>query len=246
MSVAHTYEALAEVYDTYTAHYDYETWLGELLPALAQQGLREEGHLLDVGCGTGKSFIPMLDRGWRVTGCDISPAMLRLARSKVGEAAELAIADMRDLPLFGSFELAWALDDAMNYMHSPEELEAALAGMQRNLEPDGLLLFDLNTVLAYRTFFAATDELPGGLAWIGHTPADVAPGSFCEAAIATGGGAVLATHRQRHYPEAEVLAILERAGLQPLDVSGHHTDGVLKRPLDEAAHTKAIYIARRT
>lgn len=244
MSAAQTYEALAEVYDAYTAHYDYETWLGELLPALARQGLRE-GHLLDVGCGTGKSFIPMLERGWQATGCDISPAMLKLARSKVGEAAELAVADMRDLPLFGPHELVWALDDAINYMQDQEELEAALAGMRKNLAPHGLLLFDVNTLLAYRTFFASTDELPGGLVWKGRTPADAEPGSFCEAAIATADGEVLAIHRQRHYPEVEVLAIVERVGLECLDVSGHYTDGVLKRPLDEAAHTKAIYIARR-
>ena len=89
------YEAIAPVYDDFTAHHDYELWLGNLLPELERHGLRQ-GHLLDIGCGTGKSFIPMLERGWEVTACDISASMVELARAKVGEAAALSVADMRD------------------------------------------------------------------------------------------------------------------------------------------------------
>jgi hypothetical protein len=51
-------------------------------------------------------------------------------------------------------------------------------------------------------------------------------------------------HRQRHFPEAEVLAALKGAGLECLDVYGHGLDGIPKQPLDESVHTKAIYIAR--
>src|SRR5882762_1378125 len=86
------YEAIAPVYDDFTAHHDYELWLGNLLPNLEEQGLQGR-RLLDVGCGTGKSFIPMLERGWEVTACDISPQMLDKARGKVGRAARLSVAD---------------------------------------------------------------------------------------------------------------------------------------------------------
>jgi hypothetical protein len=51
-------------------------------------------------------------------------------------------------------------------------------------------------------------------------------------------------HRQRHFPEAEVLEVLEAAGLRCLDVFGHGFDAVLKQPVDELTHTKAVYIAR--
>ena len=98
----------------------------------------------------------MLARGWEVTGCDISPAMLELAREKAGDAVELAVADMLDLPDFGEFDLVWALDDAINYLLSPEELERALAGCGPTSLPTGLLLFDVNELHAYRTFFAET------------------------------------------------------------------------------------------
>ena len=77
----------------------------------------------------------MLERGWEVTACDVSASMVELARAKVGEAAALSVADMRELPGFGEFELVWALDDAVNYLLSAEELEQALSGMRANLAP---------------------------------------------------------------------------------------------------------------
>jgi len=245
---------MAPVYDDFTAHHDYEGWLADLLKVLEHHGLQGR-RLLDVGCGTGKSFMPMLPRGWEVTGCDISPAMLGLAREKAGEAVRLEVADMLELPRFGEFDLVWALDDAINYLLSPEELERALAGMQANLAPTGLLLFDVNELLAYRTFFAETEVVERGgqrLVWNGLAAKHVAPGSICESRLevvsdepqAGPGGAPVMIHRQRHFPEAEVLAALEGAGLECLDVYGIYIDGILKQPLDDTIHTKAIYIAR--
>lgn len=267
----HAYEAIAPVYDDFTAHHDYELWLGNLLPELRRHGLRE-GRLLDVGCGTGKSFLPMLERGWEVTGCDISASMLERARAKAGAGAQLLVADMRELPLLGEFDLVWALDDAVNYLLSGEELGRALSGMRANLAPGGLLMFDVNTLHSYRTFFAETQMVERAgrrLVWRGQARADVPPSSICESRfeveVVGGGGGVGGSegvggegagqgpgrkiethlHRQRHFPEAEVLELIEGAGLECLDVFGHGFDAVPKQPLDELEHTKAVYIARR-
>lgn len=252
-----TYEAMAPVYDDFTAHHEYDAWIPDLLKLLERRGLQGK-RLLDVACGTGKSFLEMLPRGWQVTACDISPAMLERAREKVGDAVELAVADMLKLPEFGQFDLVWALDDAINYLLSPAELERALAGMRANLVPTGLLLFDVNALQAYRTFFAETEVIERGgqrLVWRGMAKPGVAPGSICESRLEVlpgeegemegedGGGPVL-THRQRHFPEAQVLDALRGAGLDPLDVYGHGLDGIPRQPLDESIHTKAIYVAR--
>ncbi|HEX3608441.1 MAG TPA: class I SAM-dependent methyltransferase [Solirubrobacterales bacterium] len=247
-----TYEAMAPVYDDFTAHHEYDAWIADLLVALERRGLRGR-RLLDVGCGTGKSFMPMLPRGWEVTACDISAAMLELAREKAGESVRLEVADMLKLPRFGEFDLVWAIDDTVNYLLSREELERALAGMRANLAPTGLLLFDVNELLAYRTFFAETIEVEREgrrLVWKGLADADVVPGSICESRLEVASDEVgtdsapAMTHRQRHFPEAEVLGALEAAGLECVDVYGIYTDGILKQPLDPSTHTKAIYIAR--
>ncbi len=247
------YEAIAPVYDDFTAHHDYELWLGNLLPELERHGLTGK-RLLDVGCGTGKSFIPMLQRGWEVTACDISASMVALAREKVGDAAELSVADMRELPEFGAFDLVWCLDDAVNYLLTGEELEQALRGMRRNLGPTGLLMFDVNLIQSYRTFFAeevVLEKEGRRLVWKGRSTPDAEPGSISEASFEVlplkgedGPRIAPQMHRQRHFPEAEVLAGLEAAGLECLEVFGHGHDAVLHQPMVDEVHSKAVYIAR--
>jgi SAM-dependent methyltransferase len=247
------YQAIAPVYDDFTAHHDYELWLGNLLPKLVARGLTGQ-RLLDVGCGTGKSFIPLLQRGWEVTACDISASMVELARAKVGDRATLSVADMRELPVYGEFDLVICLDDAINYLLDLDELERALGGMRRNLAPTGLLMFDVNTLLTYRTFFTeeiAIERDGMRLLWHGRASAEAASGSISEAAFeveplegSPGPAIEPHLHRQRHFPAADILAALGRVGLECLDVFGHGHDAVPKQPLDEAKHTKAVYIAR--
>jgi SAM-dependent methyltransferase len=258
------YEALAPAYDDFTAHHDYELWLGNLLPIARSHGLSGR-RLLDVGCGTGKSFLPMLRRGWRAVACDISPAMVERARVKVGDAVELHVADMRELPVFGEFDLVWALDDALNYMLSGEEMRRALSGMRENLAPGGLLMFDVNCLQAYRTFFAEEQRVRRGgrlMVWRGQGSPDAAPGTISEARLEAevevdggvgngglGGGDAepveAHVHRQRHFPEEEMREHLEATGLECVDVVGHGYDAVPERPVRELAHSKAVYFARR-
>ncbi|HKO37351.1 MAG TPA: class I SAM-dependent methyltransferase [Solirubrobacterales bacterium] len=247
------YEAIAPAYDDFTAHHDYDLWLGELLPKLERHGVPGR-RLLDVGCGTGKSFIPMLEQGWEVTACDVSASMVEIARGKVGDRAALHVADMRELPVFGEFDVVFCLDDAVNYLLDREELEQALSGMRRNLGPGGLLMFDVNTLEAYQTFFAEEVVLERNgrlMIWRGMSTPDAKPGCTAEASFevkpldpSAGPPIPAELHRERHFPEAEVLEAMERAGLECLDVYGHHHDAIPKQPLDEVAHAKAIYIAR--
>jgi len=246
----HAYETIAPAYDSFTAHHRYEHLMGELLPALEACGL-VGNRLLDVACGTGKSFLPMLARGWQVTACDISPAMARLAREKAGSAVRVEVADMRRLPVFGEFDLIWALADAVNYLLDLEELSLALRGMRDNLSPSGVLMFDVNTLLAYRVFFATDETMEiedTRLSRRSLSSADSPPGGLWKAEFAADGAGRHVephVHCQRHFPEEDVLAVLSQTGFELLDVAGQHVDGIgLQRPLDEERHTKAVYIAR--
>jgi SAM-dependent methyltransferase len=247
------YQAIAPAYDDFTHHHDYDLWIGNIWPKVEAHGIAGN-RLLDVACGTGKSFIPMLAKGWEVTACDVSPAMLEIARSKVGDAADLSVADMRELPRFGEFDLVWCLDDAINYLLDREELERTLAGMRANLAPEGLLVFDVNTITAHRTFFAeevVVEREGRRLIWRGRTSPEQQPGEIAEASFEAeplpGSGAEpipLEMHRERHFPEAEMRAAMDAVGLELLDVYGHADDAVPHQPLDEIAHTKAVYVSR--
>ena len=255
-SALETYEAMAAVYDAFTAHFDTDGWLADLLEILGKFGLKGN-RLLDVGCGTGESFIPMLKRGWTVHGCDLSPAMLVRASEKVNGSVDLTSADMRDLPRFGEFDLVWALDDAVNYLLSVAELGSALRGMRDNLAKDGLLVFDVNELLVYRSYYAEISELERDgrrFIWEGMGTPDVGPGSLCESRLEVldlAEDAVMqkpdcvSIHRQKHFPEAEIRTALSAVGLECLAVFGQGLDGIPRQPLDPTSHTKALYLARR-
>lgn len=247
--VRRTYEALAPSYDDFTLGYGYryETWTATLLARAEAEGL-EGNRLLDVGCGTGFSFIPLLERGWQVTGCDISPAMVEAARAKVGDRAELHVADMRELPDLGEFDLIWSINSAMSYLLGVEELTAALAGMRRNLAPGGLVLFDLLALKTARTFFV--DELPveregKRFLWKGVLAADeVVPGVIGGGRLEEEGKSNPADlHRMRHFAEPEVREAIEAAGLRCMQVLGE-LDGALQDELDEERHATALYVCR--
>jgi SAM-dependent methyltransferase len=247
MGARETYDAFAATYDEFNHRYMYERWTGKLLERAEAAGL-EGDRLLDLGCGTGLSFVALLSRGWSVIACDISPAMIERARDRVGEEVELQVADMRALPRLGEFDLVWAVNDAVNYLLDGAELQAALAGMRRNLAPRGIVLFDVNTLAAYRSFFdeeVVVERDGRRMVWQGMgAEGDGGPGSIFEARFdGEGPGVEPHTHRQRHFPETEVLGAIAAAGLTCVEISGE-SDGELSQGLDEEIHTKAVYICK--
>jgi SAM-dependent methyltransferase len=246
------YDALAPFYDAFTRHHDYDAWTSELERLARDCGLGGT-RLLDVACGTGKSFLPFLARGWDVTGCDLSPAMVAIASEKA-RGVPLTVQDMRALPAIGCFDLVACIDDGINYLTDPGDVEAALAGMRRNLAPGGLLMFDVNTLATYRGFFAscAVSEDNGCmLVWQGRASPDFRPGDHAAATVTAytcaDGHSWRRTeshHRQRHHPPELIGEALRRAGLELVAVCGQGLDGRPTRALDEVRHTKAVFVAR--
>jgi len=115
-------------------------------------------------------------------------------------------------------------------------------------------MFDVNTLRTYRTFFAEEQVVERDglrLVWRGQGSPTAAPGSISEARFEVEAGAgpkgsvETHFHRQRHFPEAEVLEAMAASGLEVLDVFGHEDDSVLKQPVDELVHSKVVYIGRR-
>ena len=239
------YDGMAGAYDDYNHGYMYERWTQRLLDAALTSGLSGD-RLLDVGCGTGLSLLPMLDRGWTAIGCDVSEGMLRRAREKIGNKAELLTLDMRDLPVLGEFDLVWAVNDALNYLLGLEELRAALFGMRRNLALGGAVVFDVNALRCIRDFWGSTRPLEFAgrrFVWTGEATRDVAPGATYQATFqAEDEPQALRTHVQRHFPEAEIIGALRDVGFQAISVFGEK-DGALSPGLDEDFHTKAVYVA---
>jgi SAM-dependent methyltransferase len=248
------YEALAPFYDRYTADYDHARWLREIRRVGTTLGLRGN-RLLDVGCGTGRSFLPMLERGWSVTACDISPAMCELALRAAGGRAEVVVADARELPELGEFDLVTCLDDALNYLLDDDELLAAFEGFERNLRPGGMLVFDLNSLATFRGFFsrdAAFEDEETFFCWRGQSDPDAEPGAVASAVVEVfahvpGGdwNRTSSRHVQRHHPPELVRELLERAGLELLALRGQVTGDRIEAVASEERQAKLLYFARR-
>ncbi|MET0559333.1 MAG: class I SAM-dependent methyltransferase [Solirubrobacterales bacterium] len=223
------YDTLAPAYDEYTRANNYELWLGEfLLPELQRRGLRR-GRALDVGCGTGRAFEPLLRRGWEVVGCDVSPAMLDQARAKFGDAVPIVEADLRELPVLGSFDLVLALNDVLNYLTEDGELERAVRSLGANLAAGGRLLFDVNTLRLFRAMY---------------TPDAEAEGTY--ETILDDAGVTPHAHRQRHSSQQRLRAAIADAGLDLLAMLGQREDGdsiVLSEEIDEDRDDKIVCIA---
>jgi SAM-dependent methyltransferase len=247
------YDAFAPFYDAFTSASDYETWTDEVLEVARRHGLRGTS-LLDLACGTGKSFEPLMRRGFEVTACDASPGMLAEASFRA-PAAKLLHADLRELPVLGSFDLVTCFDDSLNYLAGEDELAAAFTGVALNLRAGGLALFDLNTLRAYRTTFAtdSVSEHDGVVfTWRGLGDSDAEPGCSAEARIdvffARADDAyerVPTRHLQRHFRRERVVELLAGAGLECLAVHGVRSDVSLAEVADEDQHLKVLYVARR-
>jgi len=239
------YDAFAPIYDDFNAQNDYESWFGVLLPRLEREGLRI-GNLLDVACGTGRAFAPMLRRGWAITACDISPAMIAKAKEKhEGEAITYDVADMTRLPVYGEFQLVWALNDPVNYLVGDGDLQSALEAMGANLAPEGLLVFDCNTLMLFRSSFEPETGLARDPRWRWEGRGE--SGGVYEADV-SGEGVASHTHKERHYTVPEVQRTVLNAGLEPVAALGQRDEEeglLLADTWDEGRDHKIIHVARR-
>ena len=95
-------------------------------------------NLLDVGCGTG-NLLKLISTKYdvQIAGVDLTPKMLNIARIKLGDEAELKVADSEKLPFEDNkFDMAICTDSFHHYPH-PEKV---LKEIGRVLEQDGMLL----------------------------------------------------------------------------------------------------------
>jgi SAM-dependent methyltransferase len=249
------YDHLAPFYDQFTAAYAYEPWIAAIEGRAKSLGLSGK-RALDLGCGTGNSTLPLIARGYSVVGCDISERMVEQARRKVPDlASSFFVADMRELPPLGEFDLVLCIDDGINHLLSDSELEDAFAGVARALAPGGVFAFDANSLLTFRTSFAETfvSEGDGRLfCWRGAGSAEFQPGEMASASLdvfAERDDGLWERHTtqtiERHHPRQAITAALEQSGLGCCAILGQHRGARLEDAADENRHIKLLYFAKR-
>ena len=131
--------------------------------------LAEGRDVLELGCGTGRIAVPLAEAGVRVTGVDLSPAMLRIARDRAeGLPLRLIEDDMRTLDLGERFGGVFVPLGGLQHMATAREVAAALATVGRHLARDGQALVDVEAP-------HPDDWLPGPRPLLQHWTRELAP-----------------------------------------------------------------------
>jgi SAM-dependent methyltransferase len=141
------YERTADLYDQVAAYRDRRT---DVL-FYVKQARAAGGEVLELGCGTGRVLIPTARAGVRITGLDLSAAMLEVCRCKlagqppeVAARAELVHGDMRDFDLGpGRFAVVTIPFRPFQHLVATADQLACLACARRHLAAGGALVFDL-------------------------------------------------------------------------------------------------------
>ena len=129
----------------------YSAQMARILPIVLERFGLWPRKVLDLACGEGTFAIAMAKRGLQVTGVDLSPEMLSIAReraAKDGLEVKFLQQDMRLLSLRGRFDLVTCWFDSLNYLLEIDDLAQALAGVSRVLDKNGISIFDVNTIRA--------------------------------------------------------------------------------------------------
>ena len=108
--------------------------------------LPSQGRLLDVGCGAGRATLALDRAGYRVTGVDLSLAMLAAGRSLSMEA-RLGGANLLALPFAdNTFEAVLMFFGALQHISGRDNRRRALAELARVAQPRGRLLLGLDNL----------------------------------------------------------------------------------------------------
>lgn len=146
------YQGFAYVYDELTDDISYQK-RAAYFDGIIQSVTHQRGILLDLACGTGSLSEEFAKLGYDVIGADCSEDMLAVAMEKRAESGLDIIylcQSMQDLDLYGTVDAAVCALDSLNHITELDELQKAVDKVSLFLHPDGVFVFDVNTVYKHQ------------------------------------------------------------------------------------------------
>ena len=136
----------AAAYDLLYGEKNYEAECDLIEEAARRYGSRPGERILDLGCGTGGHAIPLAARGHHLVGVDRSAEMLDAARRKAAAAGvdvRFEQGDLRTVRVGERFDLVAMMFAVLGYQLTDDDVRAALSTCRAQLEPGGVLVFDI-------------------------------------------------------------------------------------------------------
>ncbi len=102
-------------------------------------------RVLDIACGTGPHLIRLADRGYQMSGLDLSPRNIEFVRERLtakGHSGDLVVGDMTDFRLARPVDAAICMQDSQGHLLTNAQLLAHLRCVARAIKRGGLYVFD--------------------------------------------------------------------------------------------------------
>jgi SAM-dependent methyltransferase len=106
--------------------------------------LAGEGDALELGIGTGRIALPLSQRGVRVHGIDLSPAMVARLRAKPGaDEIGVKIGVFATTSVGGTFRLAYLVYNTIMNLTTQDEQVECFRNVAAHLEPGGCFVIEV-------------------------------------------------------------------------------------------------------
>ena len=142
------YETLAGCYDALTYDIPYED-IVSFWETVLRRFRAQPKTVLDLACGTGSLSVLLAQKGYRVIGSDLSPAMLNAAYEKSLKMSEnrpfFICQPMQKTRLAEPVDAVICCLDSINYLTRPADCIKTMQRVYDALTPGGVFFFDINT-----------------------------------------------------------------------------------------------------
>ena len=130
----------AKYYDLFNQAKDYKNEADFLEEVFKKYGNVKK--ILDLGCGTGLHTKELLERGYEITGLDLSEEMIDIAKKR-NPSAKFHIGNMNNFNLSNKFDAIICMFSALGYLTENKQLEDFFISCRDHLKDNGLLILDV-------------------------------------------------------------------------------------------------------
>lgn len=203
--------------------------------------LKSGAALLDLCCGKGRHAVYLAEKGYNVTGIDVSENSIRKANSASKDNLRFIVHDMRK-PMPGkNYDAVFNLFTSFGYFENEEENQSVISAVSEKLNQEGIFVLDyMNVVQAEKDLVASETKFAGDTKFL--ITRKIKDGFFRKNIIINDHGKYHNfTENVRNYTLNDFRKMLNATGLQIIATFGDYS----LSSFDENSSPRLILIAQK-